>query len=785
SLALAGIFFVQYGIERGLLPPAARVAAAILFGAALIVAGEWVRRRWGDSEAAATAYLPSTFSGAGLVSIFGGIVAARQLYGLIGPEAAFAGLVATSVLAIVLGWFHGPFLAAIGLLGATAAPFLVGGRSEAPDWLYAYFALIAATGLAVDTLRRWAWVSVLATVLGYAGAALVFAASGGGGPLALTLAVLAALAILIPARGIRPDHGGDMMIETILKGRAAAVAFPTRLAAGAVAASSAALLLLPAGTAAESALALACLAALGVALTLWASSGPALSDLAALPAAGFLLRIGLEGLDRWPLARDFAAQAIAARSPETSPPMTMALLLGLAVAVSLAAAWRSDAAGRLRPFWAAGAALVAPLAALALELAWAPSAVLGPFGWALHVLALAALMVALALAFARRDGTDRRRAAHATLSALSLIALALFLVVTKGALTLALAALVVAAAWLDRRFRLPEMGLFIQASVIVLSWRLIVDPGLAWAVDDAALWEVVAAYGGAAAAMAAALALLAGLDRRGARVFLESAGAADACLLVNVLITRSLLEGGGDMVLSHWALTLNAVPWLVLMLTQLYRLRLGGALRWLRWAIAAVAGVIAGAGLAAAALPANPLFGLLLAEASRIRGPLVLDTLAVAYALPGLMLAAAAARLGHLGGWLRHGLAALCAAFLALYVGLEIRRLWRGDILSVPGVTQAELYSYTIALVLVGAALLYQAIARRSQPLRRVAMAVIALTIAKVFLIDISGLTGLTRVFSFLALGLSLAGLAFLNRWAAGHQAPAADGPGPGAGGAA
>ena len=46
----------------------------------------------------------------------------------------------------------------------------------------------------------------------------------------------------------------------------------------------------------------------------------------------------------------------------------------------------------------------------------------------------------------------------------------------------------------------------------------------------------------------------------------------------------------------------------------------------------------------------------------------------------------------------------------------------------------------------------------------------IALTIAKVFLIDISGLSGLTRVFSFLALGLSLAGLAWLNRWAAGRQ---------------
>jgi uncharacterized membrane protein len=70
----------------------------------------------------------------------------------------------------------------------------------------------------------------------------------------------------------------------------------------------------------------------------------------------------------------------------------------------------------------------------------------------------------------------------------------------------------------------------------------------------------------------------------------------------------------------------------------------------------------------------------------------------------------------------------------------------------------------------IGAGLLYQAIARNSVVLRRAAMAVIGLTVAKVFLIDVAGLTGLTRVFSLLALGLSLAGLAFLNRWAARRQ---------------
>ena len=65
---------------------------------------------------------------------------------------------AVAALAIVLGWFHGPLLAAGGIIGATAAPFLVGGSSDAAWLFYYYFALIAAAGLAVDTVKRWAWV---------------------------------------------------------------------------------------------------------------------------------------------------------------------------------------------------------------------------------------------------------------------------------------------------------------------------------------------------------------------------------------------------------------------------------------------------------------------------------------------------------------------------------------------------------------------------------------------------------------------------------------------------
>jgi uncharacterized membrane protein len=91
SLAMAGVFFVQYGMEKGLLPPAARVGMALLFGLALVAAGEWLRRRSGDGPDATTAYLPSTFASAGLVSMFAGILAARQLYGLIGSRRLLSG----------------------------------------------------------------------------------------------------------------------------------------------------------------------------------------------------------------------------------------------------------------------------------------------------------------------------------------------------------------------------------------------------------------------------------------------------------------------------------------------------------------------------------------------------------------------------------------------------------------------------------------------------------------------------------------------------------------------
>jgi len=210
SLALAGIFLVQYGMENGLLPPRARVAAAPAFGAALIGIGEFIRRCFGDGQESVTAYLPSVFSGAGIVTLFGAILSARMLYDLIGGGPAMIGMVAIALLAMVLGWLHGPLLAAVGVIGAYGAPIFLSSSNTDGSPLFGYFAVVAVFGLGVDTIRRWGWVSALTLGLGYVTGWGLPASSGSrvDGAAILYFTVLPMLAIVIPAPNLMPDHGG-------------------------------------------------------------------------------------------------------------------------------------------------------------------------------------------------------------------------------------------------------------------------------------------------------------------------------------------------------------------------------------------------------------------------------------------------------------------------------------------------------------------------------------------------------------------------------------------------
>jgi uncharacterized membrane protein len=92
----------------------------------------------------------------------------------------------------------------------------------------------------------------------------------------------------------------------------------------------------------------------------------------------------------------------------------------------------------------------------------------------------------------------------------------------------------------------------------------------------------------------------------------------------------------------------------------------------------------------------------------------------------------------------------------------------------------AEQYTYSIAWLAFGVILLGIGILANSQRARLASAAVIALTILKAFLIDMSTLTGVYRALSFMCLGLVLVAIGWLyqrilfRRQAAASAAPAA-----------
>jgi uncharacterized membrane protein len=96
------------------------------------------------------------------------------------------------------------------------------------------------------------------------------------------------------------------------------------------------------------------------------------------------------------------------------------------------------------------------------------------------------------------------------------------------------------------------------------------------------------------------------------------------------------------------------------------------------------------------------------------------------------------------------------------YLTLEIRRIYHGPDLTIGTTGDAEQYSYSIAWLAFAVVLLGIGVIFNSPRARLASAAVIALTIAKVFLIDVWTLTGVYRALSFICLGLVLLPIGWL-----------------------
>ena len=763
TVALGGVFLIKYGVEHGLLSPVARVAFGLLFGLALLAGGEWLRRHPGAAgRLSERDDIPAAASAAGILTLYGSVYGGYVLYDLLAALPVFVLLATVSAAALLLSLLHGPFLAALGLIGAYAVPLLVPGDTETPWPLFLYLLCVGTAGAAVDRMRLWGWISWfnLAAVLGWGSLWLTRFWTPGDG-LALGTLIAGFLAGLFWAHGSAP--------RTTTPTAASRPWYrPALLEIDATLSGAWILLALLCWTVLRGPLdpVLLSFTVLLSAGVLFAALRLPDRPLLALPvltaACSVMLGWQVAQVQQEIARAGSLIEAWDAYAPIDEIYRRRYLVTGLAFAGLFTAAGYLGLMRHVRAILWCALAVAAPLIFFCI-LYWRLGDVAGAPVWVMIALALAAGALAVAAWIARRR--NRAPMEHAlglhALAVCSFLALALTIALEDSWLTLALAAEVTLLAWTGARFRLPACHKFAGGLAAIVLVRLATAgfaPGWYFVADPGPL-AILILFAGVALAFAVAARLLRGDDHPRLAAALNLAAFIILVALISLEVRYALNAGrlaGGAPGLAE--LSLHLIAWSIAALILL-RATHRQPSAWLERAwrlLAALSGALLLGGL----LVRNPLLA-----AIPIDGPIPFDTIALAYGLPAGIallfrheaLRQQRRRLGTVAG-------SIATVLLFVWASLEVRHAFHGDLLNGPGVSEAELYSYSAVWLLLAIGILGLGILRHAAALRGVGLLLLTAVVAKVFLLDMAGLTGLYRVFSFIALGLSLIGVGWIYR---------------------
>jgi uncharacterized membrane protein len=721
TLALAGVFLVRYSIEEGYLSPEVRVILAALFGFALIGGAERLRSR--DDRVA------QALASAGVASLYGALFAAVALYDMISKPAAGGGAAALTAFAIGVSLRHGAFVAGLAFVGGFASPLIIGSETPNTPVLFGYLLAIAAGTLAVIRHRGW-WPLGWGVLAGSAIWTLLWMQSLAGGLAWVGLFLVAVAGLFVWATWRRLQENDNPTDD---------VALMVWLALGLTGALIAALIVQDDGRQSAGWLALA---AHGLGLFVLARWTPRFQYVAALAPV-----LSLATLALWGNTNEFGWMSAA--------------FGGLYAAGAFALLWNAGRPG----FWAA-LAVGAALSHFLLSWYMLRNVAAGtPWGLISIGLAVPFLVGAERLARWRETMPGAAEAlGYMAAGVVFFIAAAIALELRREWITVAYAVEFAAVAAISaglgltamRRLCWPLLAVVVVRFVLnpeVLTYPLGVTPIFNWI-----LWG----YG---LAIVALMAGLRNLRPTGDEPLLRATEAAIA-LLAFVLATlqvRSIFHhdamavpDSGFMERSLYVLVWGAFSLAALWLARMRRdpvvlwaWRISGAL-----AVALV--VVAQVGIANPILRRTDVGSLPLANG-----------LFLAYALPAAM--AALARRWIDGVEPERNVALVIEATASLlafvWVSLEVRHLFdpgfERDGFDAAGL---ELYVYSAVWLLFGVALLALGFLRNAAALRHAGMALVCIVVAKVFLIDMAGLQGLLRVFSFLGLGAALVGLGYAYR---------------------
>jgi uncharacterized membrane protein len=753
TLALGGFFMVRYSIEAGLLGPGVRTTLGGLFALALLLAGEWTRRTQSiaDIEALPIANIPAILTAAGTAVAFATVYAAYALYDFLAPAPAFVllGLVALGTLAAAL--LHGPALAGLGIAAAFVTPVLV--SSGEPDYwaLYIYLAIVTAAAFGLARVRLWRWLAITTIVFALlwtlpcldCGPAMI-------APHLFHVIAGFVLAALLVVCGFAFGPAADAeQVELISSGSLAAYLF-------------AAMMIVLYGHHADSTMIAFGLLVAGTLFVAWrapAATG-ALAAAAALVFAVFVEWAVRANPDMLVLPGG-AMPGIGPSATDGS--VSLHLVTAGVFAVGFGAtgflAQERFSAAKVTVFWAACAVFtpLALLVALYARIAHLDRSI--PF--AIIAVLLAACFGAATDLLTRRDerpGSQIAIALFAT-GTLGALALAFTFSLEKGWLSIALALMSMGAAWISVQRPIPFMRTLAAILAGIVTMRIAYEPRIAGdAIGTTPIFNwLLLGYG------VPALSFWTGshfLRQRGDDAPLRAVES--AAILFTVLLAfmeiRHAINGGdvyrNNAGLTEVALQVSVALAMAIGLERL-RLRSGSLIHNISAVLLTVF-----AGVAA-------IFGLLLLETPLLWpinvGGTFVNVLLLGYALPAILaLLLSYAVAGHRHRYYGNTIAAGALILALAYVSFEIRRLYHGPVMSSGGTSDAEQYTYSIAWLIFGVALLGIGVVLNSERARLASAAVIALTILKAFLIDMSTLEGIYRALSFMCLGLVLVAIGWL-----------------------
>ena len=762
AVALSAVFLFRYAVEQGWLTPMTRVVMGLLLGMVLLSLGEWTLRNPAAiaSRVVKADYVPPSLTASGIFAIYVSLYAAHAMFGLLNPATGFValGLVSWAALGMALrqGWFVG----LLGLLAGYLVPALVVAPEPQAGPVFLYLFMLTAGCLGLMIWRKWWWFSAL-TLFGalfwpisWIVEMWTIADQGILGAYALGLSALfGGLTVGLPLK--RPgipvqDWLWSLVADTAGLGFALTGGLVILLAVRADFNDAAFTVLIVYG-------------AIAFGLALWR---PGLEGL--LPVAAILC---LAGLLIWPQPAEVGlpaevqqlgtGSAGTAFGPYVVPAefaafsRTTWLLAALFGVGGFAGLRRARTPG----LWA-GLSAAVPVILFALAY-WRIDAFRVEIQWASLAAALSSVFLAMAWLVPRMVPAEQRNAPLGlyAVGCTAALALAFACLLREAWLTVAISAEVLALGWIWRLLPVRALRGIATVVTLVVIVRLVLNPAvLEYSGTVAGLFGwVIYGYGLPAIFIGMAARMFA-TDKPDRLVVLCQIAATGLAFLTVALQLK--LWTSGTLFEEQMSLLDRAVQsiWWMVAAGLLLQKNLVGRYAWAQNAGLLVLIVAAAQIFLVQVLEDNPVI-----RYAEVGDLPLLNLLGLAYLAPALLaFALAASSRFSLPEPVPRVLFGAAGVLVFVYLTLETRRAVWGTVIHLnylTAPTNAEIYAYSAVWIVYALVILAAGILRRSQALRYASLMVLIVTVAKVFLYDMSDLTGLFRVASFLGLGLTLIGI--------------------------